>query len=197
MPNSSCRLVVLPCALLTLIVIGAPDFTAVERAMSKAFVTHTDWRAGADSAALATSVQDTSETPPVLSVTAFVWAFDGVAAAGSTQPENAVAPRRPAARRLLVPLYVSFATLQALDMHSTFYAIHRGASEVNPLMATLVEHPVAFAALKAGMATGIIYMTERVRRHSRVGAIVMMAAFNSAYAIVVAKNYRLGSRLEP
>jgi hypothetical protein len=195
MTNAACRLVVPPCAFLVLLLVGSPDFTAVERAMSKAFVTHTDWRAVAASAAAPALSQGTSAPRLPLSVADPAASIEGPspAAVASAEPD-AAAPHRADGPGLLVPLYVSFATLQALDLHSTFYAIHRGASEANPVMASLVEHPVAFAALKAGTAAGIIFMTDRLRRHSRVGAIVMMAAFNSAYAVVVARNYRLGNR---
>ena len=59
------------------------------------------------------------------------------------------------------------------------------------MMAGLVGRPVAFLALKAAASAGVIYLTERVRKRNRAGAIVLMTAFNSLYAAVVANNYRL------
>jgi Domain of unknown function (DUF5658) len=103
-------------------------------------------------------------------------------------------PRREG-RGVLIPLYVSFVALQALDVHSTLLAVDRGAKETNPIAAPFVEHPPALIAFKAGMTVGTLYLVERVRRHSRVGAIVLTAAFNSAYATVVANNYRIAARL--
>jgi hypothetical protein len=94
-----------------------------------------------------------------------------------------------------VPLYASFAVLQALDVHSTLSALQRGVGrEANPGMAGLASSSAAFAAVKAGAAVGIIYLTEHVRTRSRVGSIVLMAALNSAYAVVVVNNYRATGR---
>ena len=110
-------------------------------------------------------------------------------------PPSESAPHRSNGRRAIVPLYVSFAALQALDIHSTLIALDRGGThEANPLMAGIVERPAALVAVKAATGAGIIYLTERVRKHSRTGALVMMAAFNSLYATIVASNYRVASR---
>ena len=102
---------------------------------------------------------------------------------------------RPEQKRgtLLTSLYVSFIGLQALDAHSTMRALDRGAVESNPLIEPFAGNPAALIALKAGTTVGVLYMTERVRRHNRVASIVIMAAANSVYATIVAKNYRIGS----
>ena len=96
----------------------------------------------------------------------------------------------------MTSLYVSFIALQGLDVHSTLAAMHHGARETNPAMAALADRPAALVALKAGTAAGVVYMTERVRRRSRLAAVLMMVAFNSAYATVVANNYRVLNQLE-
>ena len=59
------------------------------------------------------------------------------------------------------------------------------------MIAPFADHPAALIALKAGTAAGVIYMTDRVRRHNRIASIVIMAAANSAYATIVARNYRI------
>jgi hypothetical protein len=97
---------------------------------------------------------------------------------------------------VMTSLYVSFVALQGLDVHSTLAAVRHGARETNPAMAALADRPAALVALKAGTAAGVLYMTERVRRRSRLGALLMMVGFNSAYATVVANNYRVLNRLE-
>jgi uncharacterized protein DUF5658 len=99
---------------------------------------------------------------------------------------------RPA---LLVPLYAGFVVLQALDVHSSVTAVERGGRETNPLLAPLVDRPAAFVALKVGATAGAIFAAEKVRRRSRIGAILLMAALDSAYATIVAHNYRLTQRL--
>lgn len=108
------------------------------------------------------------------------------------RPERAPAPRVAARadRGVLVPLYASFAALQMLDAHSTIRAVRAGGVESNPMMAGLADKPAALVALKAGVAFSTIALADKVRGRSRVGAIVLMAALNSAYATVVAHNYR-------
>lgn len=104
--------------------------------------------------------------------------------------EPAADTRTGSDRGILIPLYVSFASLQMLDAHSTIRALDAGGVEQNPLMKGVADKPAALIALKAGVAVTTIALAEKVRRRSRVGAIVLMAALNSAYATVVAHNYR-------
>ena len=92
----------------------------------------------------------------------------------------------------LLPMYASFATLQALDYHSTTSAISQGvAREANPLARSIVEHPAGFLALKAGATAGMIWASERMWKRHPVQAVVFMAAANTAMAIVVAHNYAI------
>ena len=95
-------------------------------------------------------------------------------------------PDRPA---VLAPLYVSFAALQLLDIHSTLRAPDFGAREANPLVTGLLASPAAFVATKAVVTTSLIYMSERLRRRHPRTAVLMMIGLNSAYAVVVARNY--------
>jgi hypothetical protein len=103
--------------------------------------------------------------------------------------EQAAEPRS-SDRGILIPLYASFASLQMLDAHSTIRALRAGGVEQNPLMQGLADKPAALVALKAGVAVSTIALVDKGRGRSRVGAIVLMAALNSAYATVVAHNYR-------
>jgi hypothetical protein len=96
-----------------------------------------------------------------------------------------------AGRRLLLPLYVSYGILQALDVHSTTRAIERGGVEGNPMMAGVAGQPLAMSVLKAGGAAATIVLAERLRKRSRVGAVLLMAGVNSVYGMVVAHNYRM------
>ncbi len=145
-----------------LVLIGSPDYPALDRALATAFAPIGLVRAPAiQSAPL--------HVPPL--------------------PDRSAVER---GRGVILPLYVSFVALQALDIHSTLRALNgHGAREANRLMAGVVRRPVAFLALKAAGSAGIIYLTERVRKRNRAGAIVLMTAFNSLYAAVVANNYRL------
>ena len=99
------------------------------------------------------------------------------------------APEAPSTRPL-VPLYVSLGVLLGLDAHSTTLALKAGAVETNPLMRGVADQPAALVAVKAGAAASTIWLTHKLAKRSRTGAFIVMAAVNSAYATVVAHNYR-------
>ena len=96
--------------------------------------------------------------------------------------------RRPAA---LMPLYLSFAALQGMDIHSTTRALNRGAVEANPVMKEVVGNQGAFIAVKAAGTVGILYAVEKLRKKNRTAAIVTMVALNAGMAYVVQHNYRV------
>jgi ABC-type uncharacterized transport system permease subunit len=100
---------------------------------------------------------------------------------------------QPAAHRpaVFVPLYVSFAALQVLDITSTRHALAGGGVEGNPTMGGIVGSPVAMTALKVGATAGIVLLSEKVRKRNPVAAVVMMVTLNSAYAMVVSRNYAI------
>ena len=111
------------------------------------------------------------------------------AAATAETPPRLAPAATSSSRGILVPLYVSFAALQALDAHSTSRAIHRGAVEQNPMLRSFASNPAALFAVKAGVAASTIVIADKMRHRSRVGAIVLMAGLNSLYATIVAHNY--------
>ena len=92
---------------------------------------------------------------------------------------------------VLLPLYASFAGLQALDAHSTMRALQNGGTERNPLLGDIASQPAALFALKAGVTASTILLTERLRPNNRAAAIALMAALDSFYAMVVVHNYRV------
>lgn len=110
--------------------------------------------------------------------------------AGAPETMSPAASAKGTPRGVLMPLYVSFAALQALDAHSTLRAIDAGASERNPFLTGIVNRPAAFVALKGGVAASTIFVADKLRHRSRTAAIITMVALNSVYATVVAHNYR-------
>jgi hypothetical protein len=102
-----------------------------------------------------------------------------------------VAAARPKA---LLPLYVSFASLQVFDIASTGYALDHGAQEANPVLAGLADSTPALVAVKAGSTAAIIYLTERLRKRHPVAAVLLMVGLNAGYASIVAHNYSVGAR---
>jgi len=96
----------------------------------------------------------------------------------------------------MMPFYVWTAAMQALDVHSTYAALDRGAVEANPLMGGMAGNKAAFIAMKAGVAATTIFATRNVARRNKVAAIATAVAINSAYAFVVSHNYRVARGLK-
>jgi Domain of unknown function (DUF5658) len=95
----------------------------------------------------------------------------------------------PTGRLALSSLYAGFAALQVYDVYSTNKAINAGALEANPAMRGLVQKPLLFIGLKAGITAGSIYQAERLwRSHHRAGAIALMAGANGIMMAVAAHN---------
>jgi hypothetical protein len=166
LPSSAWRLLFLPVVLLAFLLVGSPDFPAFERAIQKAF------EASASSAPGSTDLRGSKDPRLQAPVR------------GSEEPQ-------PHKRGILVPLYASFAALQALDAHSTLRALDAGATEANPLLGGIAHKPAALLAVKAAVAASTIYLVEKVRVRNRGAAIALMAALNSVYATLVAHNYRV------
>jgi hypothetical protein len=97
-------------------------------------------------------------------------------------------PKRPG---LLPVLYGTYAGLQVMDTVSTRKAIAAGAREANPLMQK--GGMAATVAIKAASGVGMVYVSEKMWKKHRVGAIVLMAAMNGVSAAVVAHNNRNAS----
>ncbi len=86
-------------------------------------------------------------------------------------------------------MYVSFATLQALDIHSTRRAPEQGGREANPTVGGMLGSPAAFVAAKAGTTAAVYYAAERLWKRNKAAAIATMIGLNCAYTAIVAHNY--------
>src|SRR5262245_45226639 len=106
----------------------------------------------------------------------------------ATPSSAAAASSRPAA---LIPLYASFIALQVLDLHSTAYALDRGAVEANPAIQGFVDNRFAMSALKAAGTAGVIYVSEKPRTKNKAASVGLMIATNVAMTWVVQHNYRM------
>ena len=113
------------------------------------------------------------------------------AAPALAQERDHVKRDRPAP---LVPLYVAFVGLQALDVHSTFSALEGGAREANPMVRSALGNPAGLFLLKAGTAAGVVLVSEKLWPRNRTAAVITMIALNSAYATIAAHNYRTAQR---
>jgi hypothetical protein len=97
-------------------------------------------------------------------------------------------------RAVFPALYSGFIATQALDVHSTLRAIDGGAVEANAAMRWATESPARFIALKSATTTGIVFLVEKVRKRHPKTAMFLLVGLNSASAVIVAHNYRTGSR---
>lgn len=100
-----------------------------------------------------------------------------------------LAPPSPFQRGTLFGLSASLVSLQAYDAYSTLSAVKLGATESNPLMAGVAQHPAALVLLKGGVTAGSIFAASRLwKEHRRGAAIALLAATNGMMAVVAAHN---------
>lgn len=94
--------------------------------------------------------------------------------------------RRP---MVLPALYGATAFLQGYDAYSTLTVLNRGGVEANPFMKSMTKSPVAFVALKAGIASLSIVAAERMwKSNNRVGAVATMLVTNGFMSWVAIHN---------
>jgi hypothetical protein len=67
----------------------------------------------------------------------------------------------------------------------------RGGREINPIVGSALGSTPMLVGMKAGVTVGLIFLSERLRAHHPVAAILMLAAFNAAYGVIVVHNYSL------
>jgi hypothetical protein len=98
---------------------------------------------------------------------------------------------------LLPTMYATSAFLQGYDAFSTLKALKSGGREANPVMQSLVQHPAAFIAVKAGITTASIMAAEQLwKGNHRFGAIGLMVASNAMMGAVAAHNSRVLASLK-
>jgi hypothetical protein len=99
--------------------------------------------------------------------------------------------QRPASLR---PLYVSFATLQALDGISTWRAVTTGgARELNPALRGVADNLPALLVVKGVATVSTIYMTERLWKRNPTAAVLTIVGINAAYGFIVVRNFRVSA----
>ena len=91
-------------------------------------------------------------------------------------------------------MYVAYGLMQIADVHSTVRGIHAGGREANKVLAPIAHRPALLVPVKAAAFVGTVYLVERLRKTNRVAAVALMIGLNSAYAVIVAHNYRLDFR---
>jgi hypothetical protein len=114
--------------------------------------------------------------------------LDRAQRASPMMPLASAAQKRPAA---LPALYASLGLMQAWDIYSTSAALHAGAKESNPAAAPFTGHAGSMIGLKAASTASTIFFAERLWKTNKVGAVVVMAAINSALAVVSIHNMRI------
>ena len=119
-----------------------------------------------------------------------------IADAAQTRPVDLIAPRTGGgvATSLRRSMYVSFAALQIMDAVSTRKALSGGAREANPVMGGIARNGAALFAVKAGTAAATTWFAEKLAKNHPRRATILMAVLNTAYAAIVAHNYRVARR---
>ena len=99
-------------------------------------------------------------------------------------------PPDPARPSLLIPLYISLASLQMVDAYQTWDTVGAGGTEVNPVMAPFAGSPSSVLLLKASASAATILFAEHLRRKHPRTAVVFMIALNIGMTAVVYHNVR-------
>jgi hypothetical protein len=131
--------------------------------------------------------------PPALLTDTVVEPSTTIAEAAQTRPVDPLASRGEGSFSTSIRrgMYVSFAALQIMDGVSTQKALNNGAAEANPMMSGIAKNGAALFAVKAGTAAATTFFAERLARKNPKAATVVMAVLNTAYAAIVAHNYRI------
>jgi hypothetical protein len=116
--------------------------------------------------------------------------FAALVAAAMTVSLHGQEAGAPSARSLRT-LQVSFVSLQAADLHSTFRALDSGAAEMNPVMA---QHWGAVLGLKAGASLAVVLATHKLAKKHPKAVRLTLAALDGAYAAIIVHNYRVSRR---
>ena len=99
-----------------------------------------------------------------------------------------------AGKRLHLSLNTSYATLQALDVISTLQATQSGpGQEANPMLGGLVDHPVAFSAVKGGLTFATMFAMKRYAKEHPKAAAITLIAMNIGYSYIVSNNFRIAA----
>lgn len=93
----------------------------------------------------------------------------------------------PARRRRPWVMLAALAALQAADLATTRAVLAAGGTEANPMMAPIIHHPYAPAAVKAAFLAALAAGIRAVPPESSVARIGLAAAV-ALYSFVVAWN---------
>jgi hypothetical protein len=129
---------------------------------------------------LAAAVSEAAQLPPT------------VAAPVPVAVELFRSQKRPSA---LLPMYVTTAALQTLDIVTTSRALERGGVEANPVMGSVVGSRAGFYAAKVGTTAATIWLSEKLWKRNRFAAVAMMIGVNAGMAMVVNHNLHALSQL--
>ena len=113
-------------------------------------------------------------------------------AASIDVPAEAALPEFSSAKqpRWFLPIHLFTIAVQGVDAHSTLRTLEHRGVEASPLYKGVTSNKVIFLAVKAGVATAVVYATGKLSKRHRVAAVVTAAAINSVYLTMAASNYR-------
>lgn len=92
-------------------------------------------------------------------------------------------------------LEVSYIGLNALDVITTSKILRADGTERNPLMISLVEHPVALVAFKTLCVGTFLGSCRIIRKEHPNTALAILIGGNLLYGAIVTHNYQVYLRL--
>jgi len=109
--------------------------------------------------------------------------------------QDAIAPTATTSRGDGWPTHLmlgTYMTLNGADLSTTMFLLgSRQGREANPLLAPFADKPVAFGAVKIGIATTTTYLLLRMHKQRPKLAFGLAIAGSVVYAAVVRHNARL------
>ena len=89
-------------------------------------------------------------------------------------------------------LQVTTVTTAGLDLHSSFYALHHGHREMNPVVREL--GPTGWVVTKSAVTAGHLLLIRRLHRTKPTLATWCLVGLTVGQAVIAGRNYRIGAQ---
>ncbi len=83
---------------------------------------------------------------------------------------------------------LSYLTLNAIDLVTTFHSLDNGAKELNPIARTFIKNRPLAIALKGGLSLTVLYGLRKVKTQNKTAAYFTLGLLNGFYSYVATNN---------
>lgn len=83
---------------------------------------------------------------------------------------------------------LSYLTLNAIDLVTTFHSLDKGAKELNPIARIFIENKPLAIALKGGLSLTVLYSLRKVKKQNKTAAYLTLGILNGFYSYVATNN---------